>query len=101
MSVISYPASSPYAATSQTDWYIENLVFRPIPTDSDDQPFTLLLRHQYRPDRLAFDLYNMPAYWWVFCVRNPFLRRDPIWSFINGLTIIVPTSDYLHRVLGS
>jgi hypothetical protein len=101
MSLISYAASSPYAATPQTDWYIKNLVFRPIPMDSGDQPFTLSLRHQYRPDRLAFDLYGTPAYWWVFCVRNPFLRSDPIWNFINSLTIMVPTSDYLHRVLGS
>jgi len=76
-------------------------VFRPIPSNSADQPFILQQRHEYRPDRLSFDLYNTPAYWWVFCVRNPFLRRDPVWSFTNGLTIMVPSSDYLHRILGS
>jgi hypothetical protein len=99
--LINYPANSPYADTPQTSWYIGNLVFRPLPPDAGDLPFTLSLRHQYRPDRLSYDLYGTPAYWWVFCVRNPFLRRDPVWNFINGLTLTVPTSDYLHRVLGS
>lgn len=77
------------------------MVFRPLPPDSGDQPFTLTLRHQYRPDRLSFDLYGTGAYWWVFSVRNPFLRSDPIWSFTNGTTIVVPSADYLHRILGS
>ena len=101
MSTINYPANSPYASTPQTSWYIGSLVFRPILPDAGDQPFVLQLRHQYRPDRLSYDLYNTPAYWWVFCVRNPFLRRDPIWRFTNGVTIIVPSGDYLRRILGS
>lgn len=101
MGVINYPANSAYSNTPQTSWYITNLVFRPIPPDSGDQQFTLTMRHEYRPDRLSYDLYGTPAYWWTFCVRNPFLRRDPVWSFVNGLTITVPTADFLHRILGS
>ena len=101
MSKLVYATSSPYAMTPQTSWYIGNLVFRPIPADSGDQPYTLLMRHQYRPDRLSYDLYGTPVYWWVFCVRNPFLRRDPVWGFTAGLTITVPTGSYLQQVLGS
>ena len=101
MSVINYPASSPYSATPQASWHIENLVFRPIPADSNDKPFVLQLRHQYRPDRLSYDLYGTPIYWWVFCVRNPFLRADPIWGFTVGLEIMVPSMDHLQQVLGS
>ncbi len=101
MTQIAYAANSPYAATSQTNWCINALVFRPILPDSGDLPFTLTLRHQYRPDRLSYDLYNTPAYWWVFCVRNPFLRRDPIWDFVTGLTITVSSLNYLRQILGS
>jgi hypothetical protein len=101
MSKLVYTANSPYFATPQTSWYIKSLVFRPIPADSGDLPYTLLLRHEYRPDRLSYELYNTPAYWWVFCTRNAFLRRDPVWDFVHGLTIIVPTAAYLHEILGS
>ena len=101
MSYLAYPISSPYNYTPQNSWCIGNLVFRPIPADSEDSQFFLQQRHEYRPDRLAYDLYNTATYWWVFCVRNAFLRRDPIWSFTNGLTIIVPSAAYLHRILGA
>jgi hypothetical protein len=101
MSLVTYAQSSPYAATSQTSWYINRLVFRPIPPNAADLPYILGVRHQYRPDRLAFELYNTPVYWWVFCERNPFLRGDPIWNFITGLEIMVPSGDYLRRILGT
>ena len=101
MTKIAYPSNSPYAATPQTSQFIGILDFRPIPADSGDQPFTLQLRHQYRPDRLSYDLYGTAAYWWVFANRNAFLRRDPIWGFINGLTITVPAKSYLTNLLGN
>lgn len=100
MSKVTYPANSAYASTPQLSWRIGNFVFRPIPPDPTDQPFTLTMRHQYRPDRLSYDLYGTPSYMWIFCVRNPFLRANPIWDFITGLEIMVPTRDYLSRVLG-
>jgi len=100
MSRIIYPANSPYYLTPQSSWSIGNLVFRPIPADHNDTLYTLRMHHQYRPDRLSYELYTTPAYWWVFSVRNAFLRRDPIWEFIAGLTIIVPSADYVHRILG-
>lgn len=100
MSFIKYPVSSPYALTTQSSWHINRFVFRPIPPDSGDVPIDLQLIHQYRPDRLSQQLYNTPVYWWVFCVRNPFLRGDPIWGFIEGLTIIVPSLKHINSVVG-
>jgi hypothetical protein len=101
MTVIRYPATSPYSATPQISWHIGRFVFRPVPPDSGDTPYILQSRHQYRPDRLSYDLYQTPVYWWVFCERNPFLRSDPVWNFLPGLQIMVPSPDYLSRVLGS
>jgi hypothetical protein len=101
MTIVSYPATSPYFATPQISWHINRFVFRPVPPDANDTLYTLQNRHQYRPDRLSFDLYKTPVYWWVFCERNPFLRSDPVWNFIPGLQIMVPSHDYLSRVLGT
>lgn len=100
MTQVNYPASSPYSTTPQTSWYLGLLSWRPIPPDSGDQLFTLKARHNMRPDTLSFDLYNTPAYWWVFCVRNPFLRADPIFNFTTGTVIWVPSGQYLKRIIG-
>jgi len=101
MTIVSYASNSPYAATPQLSWRIDRFVYRPIPEDGDDQIYTLLARHQYRPDRLAYELYRSPAYWWVFCGRNPFLRSDPVWDFVAGLQIMVPSFSYLSKILGA
>ena len=104
MPVINYPSSSPYFLTQQTNLYINHFVFRPVPPDpaGTDLIITLQQQYQYRPDKLSHDLYNdNGTHWWIFCVRNPFLRPDPIWSFIVGTTIFVPTLKYLTRILGS
>jgi hypothetical protein len=101
MSKVIYQKNSPYFSTPQTSWYISNFVFRRVPPDSADVPFTLKQQHQYRPDTLSNDLYGTPAYYWVFCVRNPFLRGEPIWGFVAGLTIMVPSANHIQRVLGN
>ncbi len=101
MSKINYPASSPYASTPQTSWYISNFVWRPIPAASDDRPFLLTRKYQYRPDTLSNDLYGTPAYWWVFSVRNRNVITDPIWDMLVGITIILPSAANLKKVLGS
>ena len=101
MSNIVYPANSAYKSTPQTSWYIKPFVLRPIPPNNGDTYVTLTNMYEYRPDRLAFDLYKSASYWWIFAVRNPFLRPDPIWSFTTGLTLTVPSAAYLISVLGS
>jgi hypothetical protein len=101
MPVIDYPGTSPYSATPQTSWYLERFVVKPVSPDSGDQLFVLLPRHNFRPDTLSYDLYSTMAYWWVFAMRNPRLRKDPIWSFKAGLTIIVPSASYVRQVAGS
>ena len=101
MTVLTYPATSPYAATRQTSWCVGQFVFRPVPPDSADGLYELESRHTHRPDRLAYDLYGNGEYWWIFCERNPFLRSDPIWNFVAGLQIMVPSPDYLRRILGT
>lgn len=100
MSVIQYASNNPYANTPEYSWRIGRYVYRPIPPNANDLTITLQPQHQYRPDKLSYDLYGSPVYWWVFCVRNAFLRSDPVWNFLTGLTIIAPSLTYLQQVLG-
>ena len=101
MSRINYPSNSPYSNTPQSSWAIGRYLHKEIPPDSGDTEFPLQARHTYRPDTLSFELYGTPAYYWVFCVRNPWLRADPIWSFVAGETIIVPSAAHVNSVVGN
>jgi hypothetical protein len=101
MSVISYPSSSPYAATPQTSWYLSNYVHRPIPASTDDTEITLTKKYEHRPDTLSYDIYGTPAYWWVFAVRNRNIIKDPVWDLVIGATIIIPSLATLKKALGS
>lgn len=101
MSYVTYPASSPYAKTMQNSFNLELIDWRSMPAATDDSLYTLGMQHQYRPDLLSYELYGTPGYWWVFCVRNPFLRADPIWNFVSGLQIIVPSVSTLNSRMGT
>ena len=66
-----YAATSPYATTGYSQFFLDTMVNRPIPKQSDDLLFTINQTYQYRPDLLAYDLYNNGGLWWVFYQRNP------------------------------
>lgn len=100
MSTVIYPSASAYSATPQTSWYISNYVYRPISVDSGDKTYTIASRYNNRPDLLAYDLYGNPSYWWIFCVRNPNVIRDPIWDFVAGAVIVIPSQAHLKAALG-
>lgn len=100
MALVNYPASSPYAATQQTSWYLGRYAHRTIPPNDGDRLITLDIRHEARPDLLAHELYGTAAYWWVFAVRNPSLLLDPVWGMRAGRTIYAPSMTHLSRVLG-
>ncbi len=97
---ISYPASSPYAATPQTADYIGRYVHRTVEPSDQDRYHTIKPGHNFRPDLLSHELYGTPAYWWVFCSRNLNVIRDPIWDFRTGIEIIVPSLTHLKATLG-
>lgn len=100
MAKITYPATSPYAKTPQTDFGIGFYQPRKIPAASDDRLIQVASTYQYRPDKLSNDLYGTPAYWWVFSARNINLIRDPIFDLVTGLQIIVPSAATLAAALG-
>lgn len=97
-----YPATSPYYDTGVVNAkFLDFMVNRPIPRQPSDVYFTIPLVYQYRPDLLAFDLYNDPRLYWVFAARNPnALGYDPYFDFKAGIQIYVPKLDTLKQVLG-
>ncbi len=95
-----YDATSPYYLTGYQQFFLDVMVNRPIPKQSDDILFTINLTYQYRPDLLAFDLYGTPTLWWVFYQRNPNTLAAPPLDFAMGTQIYLPKESTLKNVLG-
>jgi hypothetical protein len=97
-----YGRSSPYYSTPIVkNKFLDFMAVRPIPLNPDDVYTTVTPVYEFRPDLLAFDLYNNPKLWWVFAARNPnILGPDPYFNMVSGLQIYVPTQSTLQRVLG-
>ena len=95
-----YDSTSPYFLTEYNQFYLDVMVDRPLPKESDDLSFTINLTYQYRPDLLAHDLYSDARLWWVFYQRNPNTLTKPPLDFAVGTTIYLPKITTLKSVLG-
>ena len=95
-----YDATSPYYQTEYSQFFLDVMVNRPIPKQDDDILFKINLTYQYRPDLLAFDMYDNAGLWWVFYQRNPNTLQKPPLDFSAGTTIYVPKITTLRSVLG-
>lgn len=100
MSKVEYQASSPYASTKQTTWYLSNYEPRDVNRDGTDILKVLETKYENRPDLLSYDLYGSPNFWWVFMVVNPDAIKDPIYDFKAGMVLYVPTANRLSNALG-
>lgn len=95
-----YDSTSPYFTTGFNQFYLDVMTNRPIPKEDDDLTFTINNTYQYRPDLLAFDLYQTPTLWWVFYQRNPNTLTAPPLDFKIGTKIFLPKITTLKTVLG-
>ena len=95
-----YNQTSPYYQTGYSQFFLDVMVNRPIPKLPDDQYFTINGTYQYRPDLLAFDLYNNSGLWWVFYQRNPNTLTKPPLDFTLGTQIYLPKITTLQSILG-
>lgn len=98
MSIIRYSSGSPYAATPQTTWYLDNLVLRQVDPDPTDKIMEVPIQYDQQPYNLSYELYGTKDFWWVFMVLNPDRIRDPIYDFKAGLTIRAPTKERLANI---
>jgi hypothetical protein len=76
------------------------MVNRPIPKESDDKLWIINTTYQYRPDLLAYDLYNDATLWWVFYQRNPNTLTAPPLDFAANTQIYLPKITTLRSTLG-
>lgn len=98
---VSYRGASPYKNTPLFDnRFLDVMVPREIPRTADDILFTITKTYEYRPDKLAYDLYGDSNLWWVFSMRNKNSITDPIWDFKVGNSIYLPKKSTLVAVLG-
>lgn len=97
-----YNATSPYYTTNIVDnSYLDVMQYRLLPRNPSDIYYLIPAAYEYRPDMLAYDLYNDPRLWWVFAARNPnSLGPDPYFNFTTGTGIYVPTLSTLQTYLG-
>lgn len=95
-----YKASSPYSKTGTFGNFMDLMEPRPIRASAGDQILTINQTYQYRPDLLAFDLYENSNLWWVFAQRNPNKIKDPIWDMKAGVSIFLPEKSKLFNDLG-
>ena len=95
-----YNATSPYATTGYSQLFLDTMVNRSFPKESDDILFTINQTYQYRPDLLAFDLYGNAGLWWVFYQRNPNTLTKPPLDFVINTMIYIPKISTLRSALG-
>lgn len=98
--MVNYNATSPYYNTNYVQFYLDVMVDRPIPKEADDRIMVINQTYQYRPDLLAFDLYDNSSLWWVFYQRNPNTLQAPPMDFKVGTRIYLPKISTLRAALG-
>ena len=96
----SYDATSPYFATGYSQFFLDVMENRSIPKENDDRVMIINQTYQYRPDLLAFDLYDNSTLWWVFYQRNPNTLQKPPLDFKTDTLIYLPKITTLRTVLG-
>lgn len=96
-----YPRTSPYYFTDIVDdKFLDIMINRSITPLPSDVYWAITAVYEYRPDLLAYDLYNDPRLWWVFAQRNPNRLKDPYFDFTTGTEIYLPKIETVRGVLG-
>jgi len=95
-----YDSTSAYYTTQYSQFFLDVMTNRAVPAQDDDILFKINQTYQYRPDLLAFDLYDNAGLWWVFYQRNPNTLTKPPLDFASGTTIYLPKITTLRSALG-
>lgn len=94
-----YSTLSPWSNTPQNNLYLDLLVIKPVPAETDDFYYQIENQYTHRPDLLSYDLYGTPKLWWVFVQRNMNVLRDPIFDFVAGTKIFIPKKSNLQKYM--
>lgn len=95
MPQVQYSQRSPYSQTGQNSWCLGYYVHRSVPPNANDTLIVIDQKYHERPDLLSYSLYGTVEYWWVFTARNMDIISDPIFGLKAGMSIYVPSVDFL------
>ncbi len=65
---------------------------------ADDEYWTIEPKYHQRPDKLAHELYGSESLYYVFLLANIDLMDDPVFDFIEGMEIRVPSVNNVRRI---
>ena len=100
MAEVQYTITSLYSKTPFFGNFLDLANFPALPKNPDDVLFTVNKTYQYRPDLLAYDLYQDANLWWVFAIRNPNTIRDPVFDMKIGNKIFLPKKTAITSAIG-
>jgi hypothetical protein len=100
MATVAYSKTSPFFGTGLYGNFLDVSVKRKITKLASDKLYQIDRVYHLRPDLLAYDIYGDAALWWVFAARNPNTLKDPLFDFITGNTVYLPSKDTLVKDLG-
>ena len=95
-----YSSDSPYASTGLYRLGMDVMKHKTIPRFANDELFEIEQQYHMRPDLLAYHLYGTEKLWWVFAARNPSSLKDPLYHFVAGNKIFLPSKQTLKTSLG-
>ena len=98
-----YKPSSAWYTTkmSGNGLYLDQWNPRSIKAYQTDRLWKITPQYENRPDLLAHDLYGDQNLWWVFQMRNIDIISDPLFDFVSGLEIYLPTLENLKTQIGT
>ena len=93
-----YKRTSNLRATPIINGYTD--IYRPALVPDFDRTKIVVLTQRFdrRPDLLAYELYGEAKFWWLFPLYNKNAILDPINDFVTGLSIYVPTRDFVSGI---
>ena len=95
-----YSTTSPYRGTPLWGQFLDIWSSKTIPPAVTDAWYQIDTPYNFRPDLLAYDMYQDSSLWWVFAIRNPDIIQDPLINFVAGTYIYVPTKATVTSALG-
>lgn len=94
-----YSKYSPYRNTPQT-WYLGYYDPTPIVPADDDIIFTVTAKYALNPTALSKEMYGNERLYYIFTLANLDIISDPIYDFVEGLEIRVPSNDRVQKIIG-
>lgn len=67
-------------------------------SSSDDEYWVIEPKYHQRPDKLAHEKYGTENLYYVFLLANMDKMEDPIFDFIEGMEIRVPSVNNVRRI---